>query len=220
MACGSGGETREGESRKTRPRPHAVVRRDTCAHCYSENVDALLPSPLRTGMAFVSPSDGAPMQRGIRRGSATRPSRRKANEQQNARTGCAAWVASPVIAQCRRSARRLGGEIWGPRGFTEPLTAARRGGALKADVGDDVRPDHLFEYFLTPNWGVDRLGRCSSIEVKLNGAHAADVKQLPPDRQRVIPLPAGTAVLAIRRRRRNYTLLFQRQGKGRSPAPD
>lgn len=55
------------------------------------------------------------------------------------------------------------------------------GGALKADVGDDVRPTVSLEYFLTPNWGLEVLGALPfEHEVKLDGAHAADVKHLPP----------------------------------------
>lgn len=55
------------------------------------------------------------------------------------------------------------------------------GGTLKADVGDDVRPTISLEYFLTPNWGIEVLGALPfEHEVKLDGAHAADVKHLPP----------------------------------------
>ena len=55
------------------------------------------------------------------------------------------------------------------------------GGTLKADVGDDARPTVSLEYMATPNWGVEVLAALPfEHEVKLNGAHAADVKQLPP----------------------------------------
>lgn len=89
------------------------------------------------------------------------------------------------------------------------------GGALKADVGDDVRPTISFEYFLTPNWGVEVLGALPfEHEVKLNGAHAADVKQLPPTvsvqyhflpRQQFSPF-VGVGV--------NYTRFFSVKEKG------
>ncbi len=55
------------------------------------------------------------------------------------------------------------------------------GGALKADVGDDAKPTISLEYFVTPNWGIEVLGALPfEHAVKLNGARAADVKQLPP----------------------------------------
>lgn len=55
------------------------------------------------------------------------------------------------------------------------------GGTLKADVGDDAKPTLALEYFLTSNWGVEILAALPfEHEVKLNGAKAADVKQLPP----------------------------------------
>jgi len=55
------------------------------------------------------------------------------------------------------------------------------GGALEADVGGDARPTISLEYKLTPNWGVEVLGALPfEHEVRLNGARAADVKQLPP----------------------------------------
>jgi len=55
------------------------------------------------------------------------------------------------------------------------------GGTLKADVGDDARPTVSLEYMATPNWGVEVLAALPFEHgVKLNGAHAADVKQLPP----------------------------------------
>lgn len=54
-------------------------------------------------------------------------------------------------------------------------------GALKADVGDDMRPTISLEYFLNPNLGVEVLAALPfEHEVKLDGAHAADVKHLPP----------------------------------------
>ncbi len=55
------------------------------------------------------------------------------------------------------------------------------GGTLKTDVGDSARPTVSLEYLVTPNWGMEVLGALPfKHEVRLNGAKAADVKQLPP----------------------------------------
>ena len=55
------------------------------------------------------------------------------------------------------------------------------GGTLKTDVDDSARPSISFEYFLTPNWGVEVLGALPfKHEVTLNGARSAHVKHLPP----------------------------------------
>ena len=55
------------------------------------------------------------------------------------------------------------------------------GGALKADLDDSVRPTASIEYFFTPNLGVDLLAAWPfEHTLKLNGAKAATLKQLPP----------------------------------------
>lgn len=55
------------------------------------------------------------------------------------------------------------------------------GGALKADVDSSVRPTISLEYRFTPNLGLEVLGAVPfQHDVKLNGAKAASVKQLPP----------------------------------------
>lgn len=55
------------------------------------------------------------------------------------------------------------------------------GGALKADVDSSVRPTISLEYRVTPNLGLEVLGALPfQHEVRLNGAKAASVKQLPP----------------------------------------
>lgn len=54
-------------------------------------------------------------------------------------------------------------------------------GALQADVGSDWRPSLQLEYFLTPHWGVELLAAAPfQHTVRLNGATAAEVSQLPP----------------------------------------
>ncbi|WP_300615154.1 OmpW family outer membrane protein [Dokdonella sp.] len=55
------------------------------------------------------------------------------------------------------------------------------GGALKTDVGSSVRPTISLEYRITPNLGVEVLGALPfQHDVRLDGAKAASVKQLPP----------------------------------------
>ncbi len=55
------------------------------------------------------------------------------------------------------------------------------GGALKTDVDNSVRPTVSLEYRITPNLGVEVLAALPfEHDVKLNGAKAATVKQLPP----------------------------------------
>lgn len=55
------------------------------------------------------------------------------------------------------------------------------GGTLAADVSSNVRPTITGEYLFTPNWGVELLASLPwQHDVKLNGAKAATVKQLPP----------------------------------------
>lgn len=55
------------------------------------------------------------------------------------------------------------------------------GGTLAADVGHSVRPTATLEYKLTPYWGIEALAAWPFRHtVRLNGAHAADVDDLPP----------------------------------------
>ncbi|HEY6894131.1 MAG TPA: OmpW family outer membrane protein [Rhodanobacteraceae bacterium] len=55
------------------------------------------------------------------------------------------------------------------------------GGALKADLDDSVRPTASIEYLFTPNLGIDLLAAWPfEHTLKLNGAKAATLKQLPP----------------------------------------
>jgi outer membrane protein len=55
------------------------------------------------------------------------------------------------------------------------------GGTLKADLDDSVRPTASIEYRFTPNLGVDLLAAWPfEHTLKLNGAKAATLKQLPP----------------------------------------
>ena len=54
-------------------------------------------------------------------------------------------------------------------------------GALKADVGSEVRPTITGEYLFSPQWGVEVLASWPfRHEVSLNGVKAASVKHLPP----------------------------------------
>jgi outer membrane protein len=55
------------------------------------------------------------------------------------------------------------------------------GGALKADLDDSLRPTASIEYRFTPNLGADLLVAWPfEHTLKLNGAKAATIRQLPP----------------------------------------
>lgn len=55
------------------------------------------------------------------------------------------------------------------------------GGALTVDVGSSTRPTATLEYLLTPNLGIELIAAWPfEHDVKLNGAAAATVEQLPP----------------------------------------
>lgn len=52
---------------------------------------------------------------------------------------------------------------------------------MQAKVGDSVRPTISIEYLLDQHWGVEALGAVPfKHRVKLDGAHSATVRQLPP----------------------------------------
>jgi len=54
-------------------------------------------------------------------------------------------------------------------------------GAFAVDVDSDLKPTIQAEYFFSPNLGVEVLAALPfKHEIRLNGAVAADVKQLPP----------------------------------------
>lgn len=54
-------------------------------------------------------------------------------------------------------------------------------GALSVDVGSSVRPTASLEYLFTPSIGVELLAAWPfEHEIRLNGAYAADTKELPP----------------------------------------
>jgi outer membrane protein len=60
-------------------------------------------------------------------------------------------------------------------------TGSLAGGALKADLDDSVRPTASIEYLVTPSFGIDLLAAWPfEHTLKLNGAKAATLKQLPP----------------------------------------
>ena len=55
------------------------------------------------------------------------------------------------------------------------------GGALRTEVGSEIQPTFVLEYFLSRNLGFEILAALPfKHEVKLNGAKAAEVKHLPP----------------------------------------
>ncbi|HEX7917421.1 OmpW/AlkL family protein [Rudaea sp.] len=55
-------------------------------------------------------------------------------------------------------------------------------GALKTEVGSSARPTATFEYLFNPNLGIEALVALPPFDhtVKLNGANAASVHELPP----------------------------------------
>lgn len=55
------------------------------------------------------------------------------------------------------------------------------GGALKSDVGSDVKPTITGEYLFRPEWGIEVLASAPwEHDIKLNGVKAGTTKQLPP----------------------------------------
>lgn len=94
---------------------------------------------------------------------------------------CAAvLMAAPMAAQAAEDGPwtfRFGVHVVDPDSSNGTLAD----GALKADVGSDIKPTFSLEYMLTPNLGIDVLAALPfRHEVKLNGAKAASVKELPP----------------------------------------
>jgi len=54
-------------------------------------------------------------------------------------------------------------------------------GALKTDVGSNVRPTITAEYLFDANWGIEALAALPfEHDVKLNGVQSATTKHLPP----------------------------------------
>ncbi len=72
---------------------------------------------------------------------------------------------------------KIGAHVVDPKSDNGSLAA----GALDTKVDSSLRPTIALEYFLTPKLGIEVLGALPfKHEVKLNGAKAAEVKQLPP----------------------------------------
>lgn len=72
---------------------------------------------------------------------------------------------------------KIGGHVVDPKSDNGTLAA----GALRTNVGDSASPTITLEYYATPNLGIELLAALPfEHDVKLNGAKAATVKQLPP----------------------------------------
>ena len=55
------------------------------------------------------------------------------------------------------------------------------GGALRADIGDDIKPTLVLGHMLTEHWAIELLASLPfEHDVRLNGAHAGSFKHLPP----------------------------------------
>lgn len=89
------------------------------------------------------------------------------------------------------------------------------GGALKSDVGSDVKPTITAEYLLAPEWGVEVLASLPwKHDVKLNGVKAATTKQLPPTVSVQYHFNAGSKVSPFVGLGLNYTIFFSEHTTG------
>jgi len=89
------------------------------------------------------------------------------------------------------------------------------GGALKSDVGSDVKPTITAEYMFTPAWGIEVLASLPwQHEVKLNGVKAATTKQLPPTVSVQYHFNADSKVSPFVGLGLNYTTFFSERTTG------
>lgn len=89
------------------------------------------------------------------------------------------------------------------------------GGSLHSDVGGDWRPSLQLEYFLNPHWGVELLAATPfKHTVRLNGADAADVSQLPPTLSLQYHFNPGGRVSPFVGLGLNYTAFFNVHERG------
>lgn len=89
------------------------------------------------------------------------------------------------------------------------------GGALHSDVGGDWRPSLQAEYFLAPHWGVELLAAAPfKHTVRLNGADAAEVSQLPPTLSLQYHFNPGGRVSPFVGLGLNYTAFFDVHERG------
>jgi len=89
------------------------------------------------------------------------------------------------------------------------------GGALKADVGSDVRPTITAEYLVAPQWGIEVLASLPwQHDVKLNGVKAATTKQLPPTVSVQYHFNSGGQISPFVGLGLNYTIFFSEHSTG------
>ena len=89
------------------------------------------------------------------------------------------------------------------------------GGALKADVGSDVRPTITAEYLVAPQWGIEVLASLPwQHDVKLNGVKAATTKQLPPTVSVQYHFNSGGQISPFVGLGLNYTIFFSEHTTG------
>ena len=88
-------------------------------------------------------------------------------------------------------------------------------GAMKADAGSDTEPTITGEYFVTPNFGVELLASLPwEHEIRLNGAKAATVKQLPPTLSAQWHFNPGGTVSPFVGAGLNYTIFYNERTTG------
>ena len=95
-----------------------------------------------------------------------------------AAVACALVASAPLVhAQDQNWVVKVGVHSVDPKSDNGTLA----GGALKSDVGADVKPTITAEYFFAPAWGVEVLASLPwEHDIKLNGVKAGTTKQLPP----------------------------------------
>lgn len=72
---------------------------------------------------------------------------------------------------------RVGAHVVDPKSDNGRLA----GGALKADVGSDLKPTAMIEYMLSDHLGLELIVAAPfRHDIKLNGAHAGSTRHLPP----------------------------------------
>ncbi|TAM11780.1 MAG: OmpW family protein [Nevskiaceae bacterium] len=87
-------------------------------------------------------------------------------------------VATPAMGQSAGS-WSLGASV----GWVIPKAnnGSIAGGALRTDIGNDIKPTFTVEYFVLDNLGIQLLGAVPFAQtVRINGEHVGNVQHLPP----------------------------------------
>jgi outer membrane protein len=106
---------------------------------------------------------------------------------------------------------KVGAHVVDPKSNNGTIAA----GAYKVDVGSGTEATITGEYLFAPNWGVELLAALPfSHDIKLNGAKAATVKELPPTASVQYHFNASGVVSPFIGAGVNYTLFFNEHEKG------